>query len=262
VDLNYERRGTGSPLVLIHGIAHRWQAWEPVIDALAAHHDVIAVDLPGFGLSPVPSGGMPPSIPRLAGTLGSFLASLGVGRPHVAGNSLGGALALELARSGDARSVTAFSPLGLGSTSEAWWGLAVLVEHRALTFIPEPVIRRVLATTGGRRLSMRMIMARPDRLSLDRCVGDSLAMRRGKGFRSVARGSRGYHLPSVSGIPVTVAWGARDRILLPRQAERARDLLPDARHVTLPGCGHVPMGDNPDLVVDTILRTTGAVVTG
>ncbi|MFD1048194.1 alpha/beta fold hydrolase, partial [Kibdelosporangium lantanae] len=52
MEINYERRGSGTPLVLLHGIGHRWQAWEPVLDRLALHHDVIAVDLPGFGLSP------------------------------------------------------------------------------------------------------------------------------------------------------------------------------------------------------------------
>jgi pimeloyl-ACP methyl ester carboxylesterase len=55
---------------------------------------------------------------------------------------------------------------------------------------------------------------------------------------------------------VTVAWGAKDRILPPHQAERARELLPEARHVALPGCGHVPMTDDPDLVADLILQTT------
>jgi len=261
VDLNYERRGTGAPLLLIHGLAHRWQAWEPVLDKLAAHHDVIAVDLPGFGQSPIPPAGLPPSLPKLAGALGSFLASLGVDRPHIAGNSLGGALAFELGRTGRARSVTALAPLGLSTAAEAWLSLAVLVEHRALTFAPQALIRRVLASPSGRRMSMRMIMTRPESLTTQRCLGDSLAMRRGKGFVPVARGARGYHLPALSGIPVTVAWGERDRILLPRQADRARTLLPDARHVTLLRCGHVPMGDDPDLVATTILQTTGASFT-
>jgi len=59
-------------------------------------------------------------------------------------------------------------------------------------------------------------------------------------------------------VPVTVAWSARDRILPPGQAAVARDRLPDARHLELPGCGHIPMSDDPDLVARVILETTGA----
>src|SRR5215467_14108546 len=150
MDLAYERRGAGTPLVLVHGLAHRWQAWEPVLDELAEHHDVIAVDLPGFGKSPVPAEGMPASVPDLAATLAKFLATLGVERPHLAGNSLGGAVAIELGAADTARSVTAFSPLGLGTRAEGWWGIGILVEHRALTYLPAGATRRILATPAGR----------------------------------------------------------------------------------------------------------------
>ncbi|HEY7176933.1 MAG TPA: alpha/beta fold hydrolase [Micromonosporaceae bacterium] len=260
MDLAHERRGAGTPLVLVHGLAHRWQAWEPVLDELAVHHDVIAVDLPGFGKSPVPAHGMPTSVPDLAATLAKFLAKLGVERPHLAGNSLGGAVAIELGAADAARSVTAFSPLGLGTRAEGWWGIGVLVEHRALTYLPAGATRRILATPAGRRLAMGMIMMRPDLLSAPRCVDDALAMRRGKGFWPVVRFSRGYRLPVVAAdLPVTIAWGEHDRILLLRQAARARQLLPHARHVPRAGCGHVPMGDDPQLVARTILETTGAV---
>ena len=84
--------------MLIHGIGHRWQAWEPVLDGLAEAHDVIAIDLPGFGCHATRR--QPPSVPALAAWVGSFFAELGVDRPHVAGNSLGGGLALELAAAG------------------------------------------------------------------------------------------------------------------------------------------------------------------
>ena len=52
MELAFERRGTGAPLILIHGIGHHWQAWLPVMDRLAASRTVIAIDLPGFGVSP------------------------------------------------------------------------------------------------------------------------------------------------------------------------------------------------------------------
>src|SRR4051794_39343223 len=99
IEVVYERRGKGSPLVLMHGIGHRWQAWEPVLDLLAAHHDVIAVDLPGFGRSPL----LPDrdySMPTAVAMAAEMFAGFGLDRPHVAGNSLGGVLALELASQG------------------------------------------------------------------------------------------------------------------------------------------------------------------
>ncbi|MGH3322118.1 MAG: alpha/beta fold hydrolase [Streptosporangiaceae bacterium] len=55
--------------------------------------------------------------------------------------------------------------------------------------------------------------------------------------------------------PVTVAWGTRDLLLVPRQARRARALLPHANHVWLPGCGHVPMSDDPARTADLLLQT-------
>ena len=259
--LRYERRGSGEPLVLIHGIAHRWQAWEPVLDRLAAHHDVIAVDLPGFGASPrLPphENGRTTGIPVLLAALVEFLAEHGLDRPHVAGNSLGGALALELGAGEHARSVTALSPAGFASRPQGWWALALLIQHRAATYLPTPLLRWWLASPARRAASMRLLMSRPQALSPQRALGDALAMRRGKGFMSTARGLRGYGFAGLPAVPVTIAWGDRDRILVPRQAERARLLLPDARHVLLAGCGHVPMGDDADLVATTILETTRA----
>ncbi len=258
--INLERRGTGEPLLLIHGIGHRWQAWEPVLDTLAEQHDVIAIDLPGFGKSPRPVGGMPPSIPALAATLGSFLAELGVDRPHVAGNSLGGGLALELAAAGIVRSATAFSPAGFATRAEAMRALAILLELRGTTYLPERTIRRIVASPAGRRMSVGMIVAKPADLSPERTIGDALAMRRGKGFIAMARALHGYAFDGVPAVPVTIAWGDHDRILIPRQATRAEQRLPLATHVGLAGCGHVPMSDDPELIAATILATTGAVV--
>ncbi|HKB31549.1 MAG TPA: alpha/beta fold hydrolase [Streptosporangiaceae bacterium] len=136
--LNYERRGSGPPLVLLHGIGHRWQAWEPVLDRLAAEHDVIAVDLPGFGGSPPLSGAS--GIADIAAALTAFFGQLGLDQPHVAGNSLGGALALGLTAGGHVSSATALSPAGFWVRWELRWGLGVLV-----------VLRRTCAARSGVR---------------------------------------------------------------------------------------------------------------
>src|ERR1700754_142475 len=126
VQLNHRRTGSGDPLVLMHGIGSRWQMWEPVIGPLAEHHDVIAVDLPGFGASPMPPPGTPPGIDSQIALVSEFLAQLGVERPHVAGNSMGGLLALEMAGRGLARSATALSPAGFASRSQMTYGKVAL----------------------------------------------------------------------------------------------------------------------------------------
>ncbi|XIE77672.1 alpha/beta fold hydrolase [Streptomyces sp. SBR177] len=114
VTVTYERRGVGEPLLLLHGIGHLWQAWEPVIDVLATERDVIAVDLPGFGASPALPAPLAYDLATVVPVLTAFCAALGIDRPHVAGNSLGGLLALELGREKLVRSVTALSPPASG----------------------------------------------------------------------------------------------------------------------------------------------------
>src|SRR5687768_17836124 len=89
VTLAYTRVGTGEPLLLLHGIGHHRQAWDPVMDILATERDVIAVDLPGFGASPGLPQALAYDLPTTSAVFGAFCTELGLERPHVAGNSLG-----------------------------------------------------------------------------------------------------------------------------------------------------------------------------
>jgi pimeloyl-ACP methyl ester carboxylesterase len=256
--VNYDRRGSGTPLVLLHGIGHRWQAWEPVLDLLAAHHEVIAIDLPGFGDSPVPEGGMPEAMTGTVTAVGQFFDTIDLDHPHVAGNSLGGAIALELAAAGRVASATALSPAGFFTEVERRAAVRTLSFMRATTFQPTTVLRMALRSPVVRAQSFGRLVVHPERLSPERAFGDTMALRRGIGFRAVVKSSREYSFLGQPTVPVTVAWGDHDRILPPRQADRARERLPNARHVSLPGCGHVPMSDAPDLVAKIVLETTGA----
>jgi pimeloyl-ACP methyl ester carboxylesterase len=256
VDLAYERRGGGPPLVLLHGIGHHWRAWEPVLDRLAEHHDVVAVDLPGFGRSPVPDKGVPPGMPGAVAAVARFFEAFGLNRPHVAGNSLGGAIALELAAAGEVASATALSPAGFATPWEIRRALATLRGHRLGAHVPIGVLRAYYRVGVARQLAFGMLVARPALLTQERMLADTLALRRGKAFNAVARGGRRYAFGGpVPTVPVTVAWGTKDRILPYRQAARAARLLPNARHLALDGCGHVPMSDDPDLVAQVILET-------
>jgi len=264
VELSYARRGSGSPLLLLHGIGHRWQAWEPVLDRLAEHHDVIAIDLPGFGKSAplrLAAGerhtvGL--MMERIAGTFPGF----GIEQPHVAGNSLGGALALEFARHGLAASATAFSPAGFWRARwEPAWAVGNLTMTRAAAFAPKPVLRYVVNHDASRAAGFGMVFGRPRDLDPTLAFEDTLALREGRSFRPVAKEARHYRYAGESDVPTTVAWGTKDRILLRRQFAQAKRVLPKARFEDLPGCGHVPMSDDPGRVSRLILETTGAVPT-
>ncbi|MDQ0983198.1 alpha/beta fold hydrolase [Streptomyces sp. V2I9] len=258
VSVAYERTGSGEPLLLIHGIGHHLQAWDPVTRILAADREVIAVDLPGFGASPALPDGVPYDLPTVASVLGAFCAELGLDRPHVAGNSLGGLLALELGRTGVVRSVTALSPAGFWNEPERRYAFGTLrAMRRAALAMPLPVIERLSRSAAGRAVLTSTIYARPGRRSPEAVVAETLALREATGFHATMAAGRGVSFDlGVKGVPVTVAWGTGDRILLRRQGIRAKRALPDARLVRLPGCGHVPMNDDPALVSRVILDTS------
>ncbi|MCX5383761.1 alpha/beta fold hydrolase [Streptomyces sp. NBC_00083] len=261
----YRRRGSGEPLLLLHGIGHHLQAWDPVFDLLAADREVIAVDLPGFGVSPGLPDGVSYDLAGVVPVLGALCEALGVDRPHVAGNSLGGLLALEMARAGLVRSVTALSPAGFWTPAERQYAFAMLRTMRQVAMVlPLPVIERLSRTAAGRTALTSTIYARPGRRSPEAVVAETLALCEAPGFaETLAAGQDVLITEDLPGLPVTVAWGSKDRLLLRRQGVRAKHAIPGARLVRLPGCGHVPMNDDPALVARVILdgsRPVGAAV--
>ncbi|MDQ2849767.1 MAG: alpha/beta hydrolase [Actinomycetota bacterium] len=252
----YSRVGSGEPIVLIHGIGHRREAWASVPQLLAPHYDVIAIDLPGHGLSPVPSKPGSYTMTSYAEQVEELIADLGLKRPHVAGNSLGGVLALELAARGSVRSCAAFSPAGFWSKPELALLGANLVLLKVSAHSPRALVEKVCGNLTLRSLLMRSLYMHPENLSTQQAVGDSINLRRSKGFWPCF--GRGILL-SYKQVPVvatTIAWGEHDRLLLPSQARRAAVALPDATHVPLPDCGHVPMVDHPELVCEVIAAVT------
>ncbi|MFE6765691.1 alpha/beta fold hydrolase [Streptomyces sp. NPDC057689] len=258
VSVAYERSGSGEPLLLLHGIGHHRQAWDPVIPILAVEREVIAVDLPGFGASPALPDGVPYDLATVAPVLIGFCEAIGVGRPHVAGNSLGGLLALELGRTEAVRSVTALSPAGFWTERERVYAFGTLRAMRlAAESMPLPLIERLSRTAAGRTALTSTIYARPGRRSPAAAASETLALRGATGFhQTLAVGRNVLFTDDIPGLPVTIAWGGRDRLLLRRQGVRAKQTLPGARLVRLPGCGHVPMNDDPALVARVILDTS------
>jgi pimeloyl-ACP methyl ester carboxylesterase len=256
VQLAYDRSGAGPPLVLVHGIGSRRGVWKPVVPLLAREREVLAVDLPGFGDSPVLDE--PPTVLALARALTTWWRELGIERPHVAGNSLGGGIALELARMGVVASAAALSPIGFWSPGEARWGRTMLrVSHVSATRLRRPMTA-LLRSPAGRQATIGLMYGRPARRDPDEAVADLANLARAPGWEATLPLTRAYVFERGREleVPVTIGWGTRDRLLIPRQAVRARAALPQARHVPLPGCGHIPMSDDPEGVAALLLEAS------
>src|SRR3954447_24583012 len=139
--LAYTRKGSGEPLVLIHGIGHRRQAWNPVIDRLAEKYDVIAVDLAGCGESDPYPAGTAYNMENACEILQQNFEEWGISKPHVVGNSLGGAIALELGVRGIASSVTALSPAGFFRGIDRVFAFLSLIVLKLASYLPAAVVQ-------------------------------------------------------------------------------------------------------------------------
>jgi pimeloyl-ACP methyl ester carboxylesterase len=255
--LAYERRGDGPPLVLLHGLGHRWQAWEPVLGPLARHRTVIAVDLPGHGDSPPLDGAVTglAAVRSMADAVFGLLDDLGLDRPQLAGNSLGGSIALLGGASGRAATVTALSPAGFWS---ARWQFpyvrAVFRGAQVSGAAIRSVIPLLARSAPGRRLLNSAFVASPAMMSPQQAVDDAYAFFRARAaVGAVLREPVAFTETVPPDVPVTIAWGGKDRLLPPAQARVARARIPHATFLELPGCGHVPMTDNQELVVSVLL---------
>jgi len=180
--------------------------------------------------------------------------------PHVAGNSMGGLMALEMAARGLVRSATALSPAGFANRPEMAYGRASLWLSVRLARRTAPYARTMFATAAGRRLGLSLFVARPERLTPDEAAENARALADAPWFNETLPTLEAFECPdrAPTTVSVTVAWGSRDRLLLPRQARRAARALPRARVLMLRGCGHVPTWDDPEQVASVILEGAAA----
>ena len=256
--LAYTRSGAGAPLVLLHGIGLDRRSWDPVVPALARHFDVIAVDLPGFGDSD--PGQADPA--GLAEAVAGLLTELGVTSPHLAGNSLGGWVALELAALelaglGPVASLTLLSPAGLWKRHTPRYCRVSLQASRWLARHATGPLSRLVRFRPGRVLVLGQTHGHPARLTPGYARAAIQAMGTCPGFEATlaATARRRFLATTPIGAPVTVAFGSRDVLLLPRQSRHLDQLPAGTKAETLPGCGHVPMADDPVAVTELITRT-------
>ena len=244
-------------IVLLHGIGSHLQMWDPVVPLLTGAGEVVPLDLPGFGAAPPLPAGVEPTPSALARAVAEQLDERGLDAVHVAGNSLGGWVGLELAKLGRTRSVCALSPAGFWRGWEQAYATLSLRSSRASARAMRPVVDRVMRPALVRRVALAQLAARGDRMPAPAAAAALRNLAASPGWDATLRAMHtrtfagGEQVPP----PVTIAWGEKDRLLLPRQAARARAALPFARHIVLAGCGHVPSFDDPRLVADAILTS-------
>lgn len=259
VPIAHSIHGTEGPtVVLIHGICHSRHAWDDVLPGLAGRFRVVAIDLPGHGESPDPTSLDDDISGNMIDQLAEFLRTVGVDgeKPHVAGNSLGGYLALELARRGHAASATAFNPAGF---FHGRWDqrrtVAQFLGLRAVGRALRPVLPLLAKTGIGRTAMFGMFSAKPWRLSPDAVARDATNMLGNKVIDHGLTADFAYS-PESSGAPQSIYWGTSDLTLI-RGWKRHFDVLPDVDLHLLPGLGHVPMVDDGRTIADCIIRGTG-----
>jgi pimeloyl-ACP methyl ester carboxylesterase len=258
------RAGTGTPLLLLHGISAIWRAWSPVLPYLEHHHDVIVPTLPGHAGGPPLDSRVAPSVQVLADGIEQELDRLGLRQVHIAGNSLGGWIGIELARRGRARSLVLFSPPGAWRSQRSIELRAAGV-RRSVGALSRYSSRAdaMAANALLRWLLLAGQVAHPNRVPPEALAAYIRASGAAPAVAPLLQAiplRQVQPLPAVRDYPVRLVWGDRDRVL-PFDGFGAPMLerLPGAELIRLKGVGHVPMSDDPVTVAKLILEVTRAV---
>jgi len=254
--IRYVRVGAGSPVLLVHGFASSLYTWKDVLPGLARDHDVVALDLPGFGWSEQPHD---LSFADFPGAVLGLMDTLGLDRAALVGNSLGGAAVAAVA----ARDPGRVSALVL--VDSAGFNLDPSQRPAILRFVMSPA-GRVLGVLPLRRVAVTLALHQvfhDPALVTDERVAEYLAPLQRPGaldsIRSLGRGAA----PSVEEFvrelgrvraPTLVIWGRDDRWIPVADADRFVAAIPQATKLVLDDCGHVPQEEKPGEVTRALLR--------
>lgn len=259
MELHHVRRGTGKPLLLVHGLGGSWRSWDPVLDGLTAQREVIAVDLPGFGRTPPLPGEV--SIATLTDAVESFIKQQGLDGVDIAGSSMGARMVLELARRGVGGHAVALDPGGFWSDGELRFFSVSLRASIKLVRALRPALPLLTGNPVTRTVLLAQFSARPWELSQQLTLQELRSFIAAPSFDaaldSLIEGPRqqGAAPGSTPGV-VVIGWGRRDRVTLPAQAARASEAFPDARVHWFDHSGHFPQWDAPDETVRVLLDAT------
>ncbi len=262
------RGGDGEPLLLLHGIGGVWHAWSPLLPYLEPHHDVIVPTLHGHAGGPQLDDGVEPSVQALADAIETELDRMGLARVHIAGNSLGGWLGIELARRGRARSLVLLSPAGAWHSPHrikfasigVKFGFSSLARfsHKAEQLAERPLMRWAML---ARQVAHPHKVPKEMLVTYIHATGHSPIV---EPLLKVLHLRPVDPLPAERDYPVRLVWGEHDRVLpFKHFGSPMLERLPGAELIRLEGVGHVPMFDNPARVAELILQVTDrATATG
>jgi pimeloyl-ACP methyl ester carboxylesterase len=245
--------GEGPPLLLIHGLSGSWPNWLEQLPVFARARRVIAVDLPGFGHSPMPRE--PISISGYARTLDALLDALDVDAAPVVGNSMGGFVSAELAINFPQRveRLMLVSAAGLSTYNHPGATRALPGLRRAERMIAayagwiaahsDTVSRR----RGLRNATLGFVTAHPSRLPAA-LAAEQIRGAGKPGFLQALQANLDYDFRARLGeiaCPTLIVWGDRDRVITPRDADRFAELIPGSRKVVFEDTGHMAMLERP-----------------
>jgi pimeloyl-ACP methyl ester carboxylesterase len=254
------RAGRGEPLILLHGVLGGPAHWREVMPLLAGHHDTVALSALGHAGGQTPTR-RPARIVDLIDETERQMDELGLDTAHIAGNSMGGWMAIELARRGRAKTVCALSPAGTWriGTEEQQHGPRVLKAMVREAQMGRPLRAFGVRFARMRRYSTRMVAEHGNRMAPDHLLAIAAESEQCELLEELILDRDAIALLDPPPCPITIAWSEADRVLpFEVNGVRSRELVPAATQVVLSGIGHVPMFDDPALVARTILATTGA----
>jgi pimeloyl-ACP methyl ester carboxylesterase len=252
--LDHHRAGSGEQLLLVHGLGSSWRAFRPLLPRLEESFDVLGIDLPGFGGSP-PLPGREVAVPALTDAVEAAMDDAGFERPLIAGNSMGGWIACELARRGRASGVVAISPAGMHTRQEARYSAATMRSGRRTGRLLAPLVPLVLSTPIGRTLSLYPYFGRAWAVSTEDAIETSRLGTEAPAFLPAVDWLFSHRPSGLEEIrcPVLILWGTRDMLLFPRQGPRWQRAIPGAELRPLDGLGHTPFFDDPGVLTQAIL---------
>lgn len=260
MEMNHIRRGSGKPLLLIHGLGGTWRSWRPIIGGLATEREVIAVDLPGFGQTPPLRGEV--SIRTLADAVTDFVRANNLIGVDAVGSSMGARLVLELARRGGVLgAVVALDPGGFWQGWQRHFFYGSIYLSIRLVRLLQPVLPAITGNAVGRTLLFPQFSPRPWALSPEVTLEEMRSYAASPSFDELlyqlAYGETQQGAPRGSiKSPLVIGWGRRDRVCFPSQARRTLRLFPDARLHWFARCGHFPHWDVPQETTRLILAST------
>jgi 4,5:9,10-diseco-3-hydroxy-5,9,17-trioxoandrosta-1(10),2-diene-4-oate hydrolase len=250
--VRYVRGGSGPTVLLVHGILSSIFTWRDLLPRLARHHDVVALDLPGFGASDQPadlSGELYPAV------LLRLMERLAIPRAAIVGHSLGGAAACMFAAQHPERveRLALIAPAGFNLAAEEMPWLLRAVEWPPVGELLERLpVRRALVRIGLRQVVF------DDALVTDERVEEYWApLARPGAIASLralmaSRHALGARFPALAGrvrAPTLLVWGRADAWIPVSHAERFLAAIPGSRAVVLERCGHLPQEEKPQEVL-------------